>query len=951
MQPIDFLKRVLPAQGIYYAARLIRRVGEDDDFRQFPQKNIQSLEHKTSEFSANLDTYYGTSTFLTDESRKAENVALKKTFYLDIDCGPDKVHKTLDDVERAWEIFKKQSGILPPNMILETGHGWHVYWVLDRSIHADQWKPIAELLKRITHHLNLAPDHSVTADVVRVLRVPGSRNFKDPDHVVDCEVIHASERDYTPVEFVNSIKKWSKIVPKHHLKSVETTNFGVGNLDGHGVPRSLAAAVEDIAEIGGGYADKYFKYVGSSCAILGDMIDNHGADIDEPTWKAALNILMFCEDALDWVHPLSDGHDGYSVRATEKKWAERLEFKKVTTGAGTCKELQAACGSNACASCDARKKYEVRMGKPLTSPISFCTEPKPELPHGYHLGSDGESVFYRDPTPSEDEPPNAIHVCAFGVLKTNLYHDTNAMQETATILEIKIRAGGKTKTITFDHALVVDYRKLFMEMSQNQLAITSSPMQKHFGTLMSAWSEQIQKDNTVIHTQSKFGWITQGKAHGFGVGGTTYWGDGSTSDSMTTDKQLENVYTPLGELEPWTKAAQFVIDQDRQQINAVLAASFGAPLMRFTRESGLVMSLLSECSASGKTAALKLGGSVWGDPKRSYQKMSDTVNSTGKRLTSIVNLPAYWDEVRGRDVEEAFGGFVFSFCDGNGKNRLNRDSKQQYSGHWESILVATSNHSLIGYVDAANPNDSNAGRMRLLEFEVPHVTEAQQNGNIVLNDIDDNYGVAGRIYAEYLAVNRKAIKKRVRKMEVSLAKKFKSPAEERFWLAGIASSLVGASIANDLQLVKFDMKKLVNFFNDLVLESRGDVEHFMATGAVSTSGEIGLFMNDMAGKGIGYVDMDTNGIPTDEIDSDLMRADDRSAIVFEVGFKSRRVKIHINAFFKWLGHRGKTGTDVLKQLEKAEPSFKRKQCTFGTGIQGTGGVPVPAFLIDLPNRG
>ena len=41
-----------------------------------------------------------------------------------------------------------------------------------------EWKPIAETFKRLCKERSLAIDNTVTADAARVLRVPGTKNFK-----------------------------------------------------------------------------------------------------------------------------------------------------------------------------------------------------------------------------------------------------------------------------------------------------------------------------------------------------------------------------------------------------------------------------------------------------------------------------------------------------------------------------------------------------------------------------------------------------------------------------------------------------------------------------------------------------------------------------------------------------------------------------------------------------
>jgi hypothetical protein len=90
---------------------------------------------------------------------------------------------------------------LPPSMMVQSGHGWHLYWVLDEPLE-----------KEVAEHLNkqLIADIS-TADpacynINRVLRVPGSTNTKEPIRPVtlatNTGVVYTKE-DITLLENLN----------------------------------------------------------------------------------------------------------------------------------------------------------------------------------------------------------------------------------------------------------------------------------------------------------------------------------------------------------------------------------------------------------------------------------------------------------------------------------------------------------------------------------------------------------------------------------------------------------------------------------------------------------------------------------------------------------------------------------------------------------------------------
>ncbi len=63
--------------------------------------------------------------------------------------------------------------VLPPSYIVESGNGYHAYWLLQRSASVES---IEEVTKELLHRMGAGPG---TFDASRILRVPGTLNWKD----------------------------------------------------------------------------------------------------------------------------------------------------------------------------------------------------------------------------------------------------------------------------------------------------------------------------------------------------------------------------------------------------------------------------------------------------------------------------------------------------------------------------------------------------------------------------------------------------------------------------------------------------------------------------------------------------------------------------------------------------------------------------------------------------
>jgi hypothetical protein len=69
----------------------------------------------------------------------------------------------------------------PPSAIVYSGGGLHVYWTSKDDLAFADWFPYADGLKQLLLANNILCDAGLTTDASRILRVPGTLNYKyDP---------------------------------------------------------------------------------------------------------------------------------------------------------------------------------------------------------------------------------------------------------------------------------------------------------------------------------------------------------------------------------------------------------------------------------------------------------------------------------------------------------------------------------------------------------------------------------------------------------------------------------------------------------------------------------------------------------------------------------------------------------------------------------------------------
>jgi len=196
----------------------------DIEIRVFPkgQPPGQYFYHSSKEASeiaynlcnSGVDVYFGVNP-RTGQRGKKENVHYITTFHAEVDYGSDGHKKkpeynNYEDAIKAVTKFKLQ-----PTLINISGGGLHCYWVLETPVDVDSVG--IESLESINKTLiaDLGGDTG-THDISRVLRVPGTYNFKLPENPREVKVCHKDGLKYEFEDFKQFIQLEN---PKEKIKS------------------------------------------------------------------------------------------------------------------------------------------------------------------------------------------------------------------------------------------------------------------------------------------------------------------------------------------------------------------------------------------------------------------------------------------------------------------------------------------------------------------------------------------------------------------------------------------------------------------------------------------------------------------------------------------------------------------------------------------------------------
>ncbi len=129
-----------------------------------------------------------------------DNIHLAKSFWVDIDSpdktlGPDEKLHAAKSLTEAF-IEKLQGSNIMPSYIICSGHGFHLYFVLQNPIVPDEkWSKVQNKL------IQFGQADRQAKDSVRLMRVPGTFNYKDKENPKPVHIVGSSGRFYALADF------------------------------------------------------------------------------------------------------------------------------------------------------------------------------------------------------------------------------------------------------------------------------------------------------------------------------------------------------------------------------------------------------------------------------------------------------------------------------------------------------------------------------------------------------------------------------------------------------------------------------------------------------------------------------------------------------------------------------------------------------------------------------
>lgn len=823
----DFFRAVLPESGVVAVGRLAPAKGSA--FMHDKYADITSMLEGLSDAQFTRENYYFAVSSYSEWDGKLErgklrfrtqyNAKLTKCIILDVDVKDKEGYYLSKD--EAWEGIHKLVFQLnmPQPIIVDSGFGYHVYWPMAAGIPSKEWQAVSKAFYQAAVGVEpkAVADASRVSDSASVLRIPETLNLKFGQHT-PVGIVQWYDELLDLGEFRETLKR---ITGKYATSA--PTNAG---------PHLVTLGVQGDLE------KAQLLPTLKNCNWAGSYVKNM-ATAQEPEWYAMLGMAPFLEhtdkqgnklDGHQIAVILSKGHPDYSEDATIAKYNQA---KTNQTGPTTCAKFEQI-NPEPCKTCPFRGAVRVplaagRLSRPATQNTFVTvtvtndegnkqqeeiTIPVPPLPY-FRGESGGVYVRVKKKTVNEDKSVTWEEEIA-KVYDYDLYPVKRFRSELIEEEQIEIHLWlpkDGMRRFKMPTETLVDHKRLGSFLASRG-AIGEQGGSFLMSKYMIDYVRHMQTEATAEVEYSRFGWRDIHSDNPKFVVGNGFVDKEGTIHPAAFPSYLRRAATAVachGDIGLWREGYN-VYNRIPNSEGYIFAAGvgFAAPLMALTQYAGVLASMVGD-SGAGKSAALAMMASVWGQPDPARIGVKDTQIAMTNTIGYLNSVPVAFDEVTNIDPAVA-SEFALNFTGGRGKDRAGRDG-QNKENHisWDTIVVCSSNTSMYAKFTQARKG-YNAEAMRLFEFNVPMSQDRYKpEMDRALNLIRSNYGHAGRAFIGVVMRNRETIIKAVDAKANQILKATGGSNAERFWATLLACYHVGNTIAKNKNLHDYDVEAITDW--------------------------------------------------------------------------------------------------------------------------------------------
>ncbi|WP_433541155.1 DUF927 domain-containing protein [Streptosporangium sandarakinum] len=389
--------------------------------------------------------------------------------------------------------------------------------------------------------------------------------------------------------------------------------------------------------------------------------------------------------------------------------------------------------------------------KPTTDALALLGAAGWDIPAGYEVTEAG--LFFR----KETREGSILMRFAFApVLPTLVQVDPDGRHQVRVSWIDASRGGTRVRSRVVDRSVFTSGRKLIAELGAYGLPVVDGDakrLERWLLEVLTANQDKVERR----YLARQLGWqpdesfvVVPGQPH-------------PVEPLFVEQQDMLTGFRAKGTLAGWREAVMSL--QGYPAASMAMYGAFAAPLLRVLKAPSSVLDIYGR-STRGKTTALRIGASVWGDPGEDSTLIGSwrtTMLGIEYRLHIGNGLPAILDDTR-TAAEGLVDQVLYQVSQGRGKAR---GGGWANSLPWQTILLSTGEQSALSM--CAHEGAS----ARVMSMGEPPFgtggTDSARAADMVRSGIEAHHGVAGPAFVERLrAADSEGLRRRWADMTVPL---------------------------------------------------------------------------------------------------------------------------------------------------------------------------------------
>lgn len=739
----------------------------------FKMSEIEKTSLLAGKYGAKTNTFFGVGLrrkALKNGFRGGEkDILCVTTLYADIDIKGNAHAQTSlpSSVDEATDFLHGLK--IKPSIVVNSGNGIHGYWLLDKPFiieTEEDRKHMSSIFKGFGKYVNSEAKKrgwkiDSVYDLARILRVPGTINHKLGTGA-KCEVIESHDERH-------SISDFMQFIHSHE---------GVASVS------NIAQGVEKVLK---------------KCEFIKYCKDN-AENLPEPLWHAMITNLAPLKDSKSAIHEFSRSYPKYSFDETERKVQRAIQENKPHTCEFIRENLNFDCGKN----CPVKApivhglpSFEERISEIISSDkistdeilskenLKLCAWAKVNLPSEYarlksklkgkvNLRDFEKAVRFESKKKDDnDSQGNLTPLDLKGINLSGAVVPTGWKVSMKQGIQKVVRGTNSDELLgvcicpivitkrleNFDDGsekielsffrdghwkkLVAPRSSVFNRTSIIKYADSGLPVSSKNAADIVAYLSDYENANLnvipLVKSISRVGWLDSSSFFPY-IKNKDIIFEFEHKEAMRIAESM----TTTGSFETWLKSAKLL----RANLfgRFLLASSFASPMLEVLRHRVFFVHVWHD-SKSGKTAAIKMAISVWGDPTRLMGSFNATNVGLERMACILKHIPFAIDELQVLNSRKlSVENIIYSLANGFGRLRGSKTGGMQNVLSWQSIMLTS------GEQPMSNESSNDGAITRVLELYGKPV-EKVSFAHDVHAISGGNYALAGKEFIEFIINN------------------------------------------------------------------------------------------------------------------------------------------------------------------------------------------------------